>query len=104
MPKRRSLWPFRPKTKFTDERSGSLRLASPPASLGDCAARAPVAETSAVMLNAPSFDELFKMFESQMDQAFCSQVRMKASSKTMRSDFLQAAGALRFYRKSRTFT
>src|SRR5579863_9299120 len=89
IPQRRRVWPLIPPRNFTDERSGNLRLASPPASL-DCAARAPVAETRAVILRAPSFDRPFKILELQVDQAFCSRVRMYASSEKICGEFVAA--------------
>src|ERR1051325_4739223 len=85
IPQRRRLWPsIPPPRKRTEERSGNFRLASPLASLV-CAARAPVAETRAVRPRAPSFAKRFQKFELPVDQAFCSQVRMNASSKKIRS-------------------
>src|SRR5207253_7466196 len=66
-PKRRSLWPLTPR-KETLERSGSLRLASPPASW-DCASAA-----EALTNNSPTAAmALFRALQ-RCDQALLSQV------------------------------
>src|ERR1700746_3795429 len=80
-PKRSSLWPsMAPPRKRTEERSGNLRLASPPASLVWRAIR-PLVTSSERMPVTPNFADRFKTLELQLDQAFCSQVRMNASSR-----------------------
>src|SRR5215471_21254142 len=87
MPHRRRLWPFTPPTKFTEERSGSLRLASPPVSSGFAAAKAPAVATRLVTLSAASLPNPLHTAELQWDQALVSQVRMNASSRTFVVDY-----------------
>src|SRR5882672_4373498 len=92
IPQSSSLWPsMAPPKKRTEERSGNFRFASPPASLaGRAMARA--AATSANNPAAATFTDRCKTSEIQLDQAFCSQVRMNASSK-IRVDNELRAGA-----------
>src|SRR5258708_30002535 len=66
--------------KRTEERSGNLRLASPPASLAGLAIAAAAAR-SEIIPPAANFTDRCKTTELQLDQAFCSQVRMNASSR-----------------------
>src|SRR5260370_15244767 len=81
MTNRRRLWPsMAPQRKRTEERSGSLRLASPPASLV-WRANAPAVALSATIPAAANLADCCKTAELQLDQAFCSQVRMNASSR-----------------------
>src|SRR6266480_1099851 len=67
MPKSSSVWPSMPRN-LTCERSGSFKLASPPAS----SARAEAAARSATVTAAPNLVNL-----KHWDQAFVSQVRMQ---------------------------
>src|SRR6266481_1203360 len=86
MPHRSCFWPSRaPPRKRTEERSGSLRLASPPASLV-WRANAPAVALSATIPVAANFADCCKTAELQLDQAFCSQVRMNASSRIKVAD------------------
>src|ERR1700747_3581796 len=86
MPHRRSLWPsMAPPRKRTEERSGSLRLASPPASLV-WRANTPALAPSATIPAAANFADCCQTAELQLDQAFCSQVRMNASSRIKVAD------------------
>src|SRR5713226_6785879 len=71
MPKSRSLWPLMPR-KETWERSGSFKLASPPASSARAEAAPSKVRTAAV---APYFANL-----QLNDQAFASQVSIPKSS------------------------
>src|SRR6266404_9593252 len=77
IPHNSSVWPLIPPRNFTLERSGNFRLASPPASCAEAAA----AESSTAVPPAVNLKNRFKLPELQWDQAFCSQVRMYASSK-----------------------
>src|ERR1700693_868224 len=81
IPQSSSLWPsMAPPKKRTEESSGNLRLASPPASLGG-RAMAPAAARNEIVPAAANFTHRCKNRELQLDQAFCSQVRMNASSR-----------------------
>src|SRR6267154_4293404 len=66
-PKRRSLWPLTPRNE-TFERSGSLRLASPPASWDSASAAEPLTNNSPMAAMA-----LFRALQP-CDQALLSQV------------------------------
>src|SRR5258705_7244518 len=86
IPQSSSLWPsMAPPKKRTEERSGNLRLASPPASLAGLAIAAAAAR-SEIIPPAANFTDRCKNTELQLDQAFCSQVRMNASSRIKVAD------------------
>src|SRR6266404_5057148 len=94
MPQRSSLWPsMAPPRKRTEVRSGSLRFASPPASLSG-RPMAPAAAPSARAPAAANFADPCKTAELQVDQAFCSQVRMNASSRIKVADEKRAGAGL----------
>src|ERR1700752_1203744 len=73
MPNSSSLWPSTPR-KLTCERSGSLRLASPPASSLDWAG----ALKAVTRLTAPAAAPNFAIRHAE-DRALLSQVRMKTA-------------------------
>src|SRR6266550_8382174 len=93
IPQSNNVWPLIPPRNFTMERSGNFRLASPPASCAEAAA----AESSTAVPPAVNLENRFKLPELQWDQAFCSQVRMYASSKNkLMNEFPRAPGAPRY--------
>src|SRR5258706_3485722 len=80
MPQSRSLWPSIPPRNFTEDKSGNLRLASPPASFAP-PAMAPAEASSIAEAAAENLAARVRDSELLWDQALYSQVRMNDSSK-----------------------
>src|SRR5256885_8308758 len=90
-PKRRSLWPLTPRNE-TLERSGSLRLASPPASWDSASAAAPLTNNSPMAAMA-----LFRALQP-CDQALLSQVCIDDPPAPIDTTFVASCSSLNFDR------